>query len=101
MSGLCDGGHEWGCVSGVPSEGGCLRCGIHWWVEDAERRAGGWRFVLGGHDAAGGVLSSALQGEISRLLVARLAELDRVLVSSSGPGPGRARPRRRHHRGVV
>jgi hypothetical protein len=84
----------------VPREGGCLRCGIHWWVEDAERVAGGWRFVLGGHDAAGGALTPALQGEIGRLLVGRLAELDRAPVSSSGVGRREGR-RRRRHRGVV
>ena len=92
--------HEWGAVEGEPVEGGCRRCGVHWWIRDVSVVGGDLRLFLGGHDARGGPLSFALRAEIERWVLARLGMAE---VPASVPvRVGRARSRRvRHHRGVV
>lgn len=93
--------HEWGAVEGEPVEGGCLRCGVHWWIRDVAVVGGELRLFLGGHDAVGGPLSLALRSEIERWLLGRLG-VSGVAAASCPVRVGHGGSRRvRRRRGVV
>lgn len=87
--------HEWGMVDGPPMEGGCRRCGIHWWVEDARYSGGLLRLTLGGHGPVGEPLAPALASEIELWLLSRWP------ARRGTGGPVGRSGRRRRHRGVL